>query len=751
MLKQQHMKNLALVVLLIMAAIVNVQAEQQKVLKGSELLKAIREKSGHPDKPAYGEETEHYEKTTTDANITPEPQKNEYITHAEETEKPEITTTTTYQPAKKAQRLPSVDVLEMIPGNAMFVIRINNLEATLANIDQFIKAVSPMPMGLSMLLRMKLAEILGNAELAGIDMNGTFAAFINIFPGKSMAQTDFVYIIAPVSNFQQFASGNPNCTDPDENGVCKISTDGSPFALIKPLSTEYALVASPDDYERFMKIARRLTDIQNPISSILTPKQQRQSANEPIWLFCDVTQTTQTLGPMIAPMIQKQVMAMPTPGSMNNQQGADAQNMDISFSAPNDLKQVAVAINPKTDLLLIHTIVRVSPGSETALKLQPDSTTLQQIKLMTGAVKPQDVDPNTRDVLQLLPGWDSADLVGKFNLLNLMKMGAAMAPGSVPDVNVQAKNAMAFAFTYSQDNIDLDLALPKAHFDEVAAAQMAARQKIIKRTEKGFSTKTDANTGRITQMPQTPSSGQTLVEGTIKNTNITLDKATLNQDILTIYTGDSWASNPSIVLFLDTHKKTIPAGEQFTVSPDSSEPAMHLHIRYKDPTSDSLKTIITTKGYTLKLSFSRKEAAALPGEIELRYPEENLELKGNFVAYLENQQNISSGTYRRSDSQNTPSTRREPQVKNKFDAEETVTIIVTNVEDEETKEEIAQRIKRMLPRRENYMKHSLNDSKLNVEAAPVKNIKAFARHIPFGKVTKLDGNTITVELRNIRK
>ena len=43
--------------------------------------------------------------------------------------------------------------------------------------DQFLAGVSPMPMGVSMLVRMQLAQLLGNPQLAGLSTNGNFAAF----------------------------------------------------------------------------------------------------------------------------------------------------------------------------------------------------------------------------------------------------------------------------------------------------------------------------------------------------------------------------------------------------------------------------------------------------------------------------------------------------------------------------------------------------------------------------------------------
>src|SRR4030042_468979 len=78
---------------------------------------------------------------------------------------------------KPAQQAPSVE--------SLFAVQLNNFEFTLSQIDQFLAGVSPIPMGLQMLVRMQLAGVLGSPELTGVNMTGSFAAFGVLMPAES--------------------------------------------------------------------------------------------------------------------------------------------------------------------------------------------------------------------------------------------------------------------------------------------------------------------------------------------------------------------------------------------------------------------------------------------------------------------------------------------------------------------------------------------------------------------------------------
>ena len=115
------------------------------------------------------------------------------------------------------------ELLRMLPAETVFCVRINNLENSLNQMDQFLTGISPMPMWLSMMTRGQLANILGSPELTGLNMSGSFTIF-----GVSSAEADppdvSLGVLAPVTDYKQFIDGNPNLSQPDESGISKITT-----------------------------------------------------------------------------------------------------------------------------------------------------------------------------------------------------------------------------------------------------------------------------------------------------------------------------------------------------------------------------------------------------------------------------------------------------------------------------------------------------------------------------------------------
>ena len=133
----------------------------------------------------------------------------------------------------------------MIPPQTLFCIRVNKLDTTLTTVDQFAMGISPVPMGLTTLVRGKLATILGSPELKGVDTAGSFALFGVLNEGDKPGQ-DLFTIAVPVTDYEAFVSGNPNVGEPDANGVSMLSKQ-YPLAIAAK-AANYALIKAPEAY-----------------------------------------------------------------------------------------------------------------------------------------------------------------------------------------------------------------------------------------------------------------------------------------------------------------------------------------------------------------------------------------------------------------------------------------------------------------------------------------------------------------------
>ncbi len=151
----------------------------------------------------------------------------------------------------------SDQLLKMIPAESLFCLRVNHFEYTLSQIDQFLAGVSPM--GTSMLARSQFAKVLGSPQLNGVNMNGSFAVFGAIVPGEQ-TQTNpvskvFIGGLIPVTDYRQLISGNPNCSQPDEKGVSKITSNGTPIMLVAQAGN-YALISWANGYAKLVAMAK---------------------------------------------------------------------------------------------------------------------------------------------------------------------------------------------------------------------------------------------------------------------------------------------------------------------------------------------------------------------------------------------------------------------------------------------------------------------------------------------------------------
>ena len=59
-------------------------------------------------------------------------------------------------------------LLNMVPDDALFCLRINELNASLGRMDQYLMGASPLPVSLVMLVNMQIAGIVGDPMLTGL-------------------------------------------------------------------------------------------------------------------------------------------------------------------------------------------------------------------------------------------------------------------------------------------------------------------------------------------------------------------------------------------------------------------------------------------------------------------------------------------------------------------------------------------------------------------------------------------------------
>ncbi|MHC4743154.1 MAG: hypothetical protein ACYS8Z_14655, partial [Planctomycetota bacterium] len=195
-------------------------------------------------------------------------------------------------PARRASAAGAApDPLQVIPEDCIGCLRINNFEYTMSQVDQFLAGLSPMPMGLSMIVRMQLGGILGDPQLAGVNMNGTFAAFVLEMPGATdPEESDFTAVLLPVTDYDAFVAA-ANVSQPDARGVSQITPQPTGFPIppmaVKKLG-DFAIITGAQYADTLVNVAdSMLTPGSNPVAA------KNEVANSdiavaPVWIYVNV-------------------------------------------------------------------------------------------------------------------------------------------------------------------------------------------------------------------------------------------------------------------------------------------------------------------------------------------------------------------------------------------------------------------------------------------------------------------------------
>jgi len=458
-----------------------VLAGQIRPLWGPVLLKAIRQSKGIEDQPSYEERA-----SKPQAVKVERPKAADINTIALPAEKTTIKPlqaqpTVKAEPAKKEEIKPQPQItappklltapagagsgdklLALIPSDSLGILRINNLDNTLNQLDQYLGGVSPVPMGLSMTVRMLLAQTFGSPDLQGIDTTGSFAGFVSTeqiqsaINAKDTNEPPFS-ILMPVKNYNQFASKNSNIGKPDAKGISAVSSGGKPVLLTKQLEN-FALLVLPNQLNSLTSTSTVQSIIPNLESDI-----SKQSTTDSVWLYVDCQK--------FAKLASSLPMPPDSPFTFGPIQSGPVNTADFLKTLGN-LKYISISLSPQANVLKISATVSAMPGSETAQLVKSDSPLIAELIKQVGAVKPSDAAAKLTEVSRYLPTAKNADLIGTINLLEAFEamMAAAQPAGVKPEM--KATSSLCYAIKFGDGKITLDVALPKEHLAEIVMPLM---------------------------------------------------------------------------------------------------------------------------------------------------------------------------------------------------------------------------------------------------------------------------------------
>jgi hypothetical protein len=195
-----------------------------------------------------------------------------------------------------------------IPARSLFCVRINKLDGTLETVNEFLEGVAPASFDAEAAVLSKLGELLGDKKLRGVNRQGNLAIFAVNVQGKSATPGPmgnmFIGALLPVRNYDNFVSKNPNCGQPDEEGISTITIKDRPRALVTNFR-RFALICPPEGGEKLIRVKKMLAQRKRSVATVLDDDEKKQAAGSPVWVYLNVKQGSQLIRPMLLGGLEK--------------------------------------------------------------------------------------------------------------------------------------------------------------------------------------------------------------------------------------------------------------------------------------------------------------------------------------------------------------------------------------------------------------------------------------------------------------
>jgi hypothetical protein len=210
--------------------------------------------------------------------------------------------------AARAGRTGGGGLLGAIPAKSMFCVRINNLDGTLTAVNEYLKGVAPESFDVHKAVIARLGKMLGNENLRGVNRKQNFAIFAVSVPGEKptpgLMGSMFIGALIPVRNYDNFISRNPNCGQPDDEGISIITVDGKPRALVTHFG-RFAVLCPAGAREKLIVVKKMLSRRGESLARALDQDERRQAASESVWAFVNVKEAVGLVRPMVMGVLQR--------------------------------------------------------------------------------------------------------------------------------------------------------------------------------------------------------------------------------------------------------------------------------------------------------------------------------------------------------------------------------------------------------------------------------------------------------------
>lgn len=266
--------------------------------------------------------------------------------------------------AMPAQELPQTiatanPVLNIIPGDSLFCVVINDMDNTLAMTNSYLTPVVPFPV--AMMAKMQLGKLLGNEMLVGLDTTGSIAVFARNAEGSPKPD---LAIILPVTDYDTFIQSSRNISEPDGNGASTISSPGLDKLKLRKLSENYVVISEHPGVTDISAFAVMADTLDN--------NEMDRGTTAPLWAYGNLEIASNIFGPMLIAQIQQQMIAAAAMGQKQQTPEEAAAKINMLQDTIAQLASISLTLTPTQNALKLNISFTAKPGSEIANTLRPD-------------------------------------------------------------------------------------------------------------------------------------------------------------------------------------------------------------------------------------------------------------------------------------------------------------------------------------------------------------------------------------------
>jgi hypothetical protein len=278
--------------------------------------------------------------------------------------------------AARAARTGGGGLLGSIPAKSMFCVRINNLDGTLTAVNEYLKGVAPESFDAQTAVIAKLGKMLGDEKLRGVNRKQNFAIFAVSVPGEKPAPGPmggmFIGALIPVRNYDNFISRNPNCGQPDDEGISTITVDGKPRALATNFR-RFAVLCPAGAREKLIAVKKMMGQRRESLVRALDEDERQQAASEPVWAFVNVKEAAGLIRPMfqgklqqMKAKLQKRKESRQGPPMMVNPADVLDFYSDLFKTVMDGTDHVTIAVSPSEQTCKLAFGLKPVPGTDMA-------------------------------------------------------------------------------------------------------------------------------------------------------------------------------------------------------------------------------------------------------------------------------------------------------------------------------------------------------------------------------------------------